>query len=223
MSLLQLLLIACGLMAMMALGWSAFAGPNPVKEGSRRLQAVRYRHSDSATDKVEAQLRKAVAARKPKMHQIAGSSSRAAALSLRLHKTGLTWTMTQYLYTTLGLTLGIAVLIYIKSRAPLLALGVGLVISAGLPHIAVNFMIKRRLNKFVTKFPDAIDLLVRGLRSGLPVTETIAVVAGEVPGPVGEEFKLVTERTRSARLWRTPCRIPLTGWTCLNFSSSASP
>ena len=51
-------------------------------------------------------------------------------------------------------------------------------------------------NNFTTKFPDAIELLVRGLRSGLPVTETLGVVATEVPGPVGEEFKLITDRIR---------------------------
>jgi tight adherence protein B len=60
----------------------------------------------------------------------------------------------------------------------------------------VNFFIKKRNNAFTVKFPDAIDLLVRGLRSGLPVTETLGVVATEIPGPVGEEFKLVTERIR---------------------------
>ena len=50
----------------------------------------------------------------------------------------------------------------------------------------------KQLFKEVTQFPEAIELLVRGLRSGLPVTETLGVVAAEVPGPVGEEFKLVS-------------------------------
>ena len=62
--------------------------------------------------------------------------------------------------------------------------------------MVVNHFIKRRNNQFTVKFADAIDLLVRGLRSGLPVTETLGVVAQEVPGPVGEEFKLVTERIK---------------------------
>ena len=84
MSITQLLLIAVGLMAFMVLGYLAFAGPSASKASARRLQAVRYRHSDSTTDRVEAQLKKAVAARKPKMHQIAGSESRVAALALRL-------------------------------------------------------------------------------------------------------------------------------------------
>jgi tight adherence protein B len=65
--------------------------------------------------------------------------------------------------------------------------------------MAVGFLIKRRTNAFTVKFPDAIELLVRGLRSGLPVTETLGVVATEVPGPVGEEFKLITERIKIGR------------------------
>ncbi|MFM5908833.1 MAG: type II secretion system F family protein [Novosphingobium sp.] len=196
MSLLQLLLIACGLMAMMVLGWSALSGPNPTKEGARRLQSVRYRHSDSATDRVEAQMRKAIAARKPKMQKIAGSGSRIEALMLRLHRTGKGWTLQQYAYTSIGLGLVITLVVYIKSHAALLSLGAGALLGAGLPHMAVGFMINRRINAFISKFPDGIELIVRGLRSGLPVTETLAIISSEIPGPVGEEFKLITERIK---------------------------
>jgi tight adherence protein B len=196
MSLTQLLLIAVGLMAMMVLGWSAFMGVSPTKEAARRLQAVRFRHSENTKDKVEAQLRKAVAARKPKLHQIAGSSSRIDALVMRLHRTGMSWSLAQYLYASLGLVVGITLLVYLKSGAALMSLGVGLLVGAGLPHFVVNFFIKRRVDKFTGKFPDAIELLVRGLRSGLPVTETLGVVSSEVPGPVGDEFKMITERIK---------------------------
>mgnify|MGYP001766455032 CR=1 FL=1 len=199
MSIVQLLMVAAGLMAFMVLGWSAFSGPSATKEGARRLQAVRYRHSESTMDKVEAQLRKAVAARKPKMHQIAGSESRIAALALRLHRTGKTWAVTQYLYASLGIALALAVIIYLKSGAAALSIGIGLVVGAGVPHMVVGHFIKKRSGAFQTKFPNAIELLVRGLRSGLPVTETLGVVAQEVPGPVGEEFKLVTDRIRIGR------------------------
>jgi tight adherence protein B len=199
MSLFQMLLIALGLTATLAMVALAFAGPSASKESARRLQSVRYRHSENTLDKVEAQLRKAVAARKPKLHQIAGSNSRVEALMLRLHRTGKGWTLTQYAYTSLGLMLGITLLVFVKSKAPLLALGVGLLVGAGLPHMVVGHFIKRRGNNFTVKFPDAIELLVRGLRSGLPVTETLGVVAQEVPGPVGEEFKLVIERIKIGR------------------------
>ena len=196
MSILQLLLMAMGLMTVMVLGYSALSGPSAAKEGQRRLQAVRFRHAESANVKVEAQFRKAVAARKPKLHQIAGSRSRIEALALRLHRTGKGWTLQQYLYASLGLGLAIAVIVYLKSGAALLSLGAGVVIGGGLPHMVVNFFVKKRVNNFTTKFPDAIELLVRGLRSGLPVTETLGVVATEVPGPVGQEFKMITDRIK---------------------------
>ena len=88
------------------------------------------------------------------------------------------------------------------SRAPLplviasLALFGGLMLGAGLPHFAVNFLMAKRIKQFTTNFPDAIELLVRGLKSGLPVGETLGMVAKEIPGPVGEEFKMVTEKVR---------------------------
>lgn len=199
MNIVQLLLLAVGLMTFMVLVWTAMSGPSAAKESARRLQSVRFRHSENTIDKVEAQLRKAVAARKPKLHQLAGSESRIAALSLRLHRAGKDWTVTQYLYTSLGLALGVAVLLYLKTGAALLSLVVGAFAGAGLPHMVVNRAINKRTNEFISKFPDAIELLVRGLRSGLPVTETLGVVAGEVPGPVGQEFKLVTERIKIGR------------------------
>ena len=195
----QLLLVGIGLMAVLALGYLAFAGPSPAKEGARRLQSVRYRHSESTLDKVESQLKKAIAARKPKMHKIAGSASRIEALQVRLMRTGKGWTLSQYMYASIGIALAVAVLVFLRSGAPLLSLGIGLLLGAGLPHMVVNHFIKRRINMFNAKFPDAIELLVRGLRSGLPVTETLSVVAQEVPGPVGEEFKLVTERIKIGR------------------------
>lgn len=196
MSIVQSILLAGGLMAVMVLGYLAVAGPSAAKESARRLEAVRYRHSDSTVDKVEAQLKKAVAARKPKAHHIAGSESRIAALALRLHRTGKNWTLAQYAYASVGLALAVAVLVYLKTGTPALALGVGMIVGGGLPHMVVGTFIKRRTVAFTAKFPDAIELLVRGLRSGLPVTETLSVVSSEIPGPVGEEFKLVTERIR---------------------------
>ncbi len=115
---------------------------------------------------------------------------------MRLHRTGKDWTLSQYIYASGGLALFVSVLIFIKSGAAALSLGIGLLVGAGLPHAVVSFFIGKRTSAFTAKFPDAIELLVRGLRSGLPVTETLGVVASEVPGPVGDEFKLVTERIK---------------------------
>ncbi|WP_057883507.1 type II secretion system F family protein [Tsuneonella troitsensis] len=199
MSILQLLLFAGGLLAVMALGYSALSGPSTVKEANRRLQAVRYRHSESTDTKVESQLKKAIAARKPKTFKVAGSGSRLNALAGRLDRTGKGWTLSQYLYASVGIAVFVMVLLFLRTGAPMLSLAVGLFAGAGIPHMVVNFFIKRRTNQFNAKFPDAIELLVRGLRSGLPVTETLSVVATEVEGPVGIEFKAIVDRIRVGR------------------------
>jgi tight adherence protein B len=109
------------------------------------------------------------------------------------------WTLNQYLYASLGLGVAVTALVFLKTGAALLGLVAGLLIGAGLPHLVVNYLIKRRINNFTAKFPDGIELLVRGLRSGLPVAETLGVVASEVPGPVGSEFRSVVERMRIGR------------------------
>ena len=96
------------------------------------------------------------AARKPQAHRIAGSGSRTEALALRLHRTGMGWSLTNYMYVSIGLALGIALLIFLKSGIALLSLFVGAVIGLGLPHVMVNFFIKKRINAFNTKFPDAV-------------------------------------------------------------------
>lgn len=193
---LSLLLSIAGVSALAVLGYALVSGPAPTKAAARRLEGLRYRHSESTRDKVEAQLRKAVAARKPKMHHIAGSESRLAALLLRLHRTGKGWTTGQYFAASGGLAVLVAALAFLQTGVAALSLGIGLIVGAGLPHMVVGYFINRRVRNFIIKFPDAIELLVRGLRSGLPVSETLNVIASEIPGPVGEEFKLVTERIR---------------------------
>ncbi|MEP0393033.1 MAG: type II secretion system F family protein [Erythrobacter sp.] len=196
MDILQTLLITVVIFLVIVGGYLLLSGPNIGKSQKRRVDALRYRHSDSTDSKVESQFKKAIAARRPKSHRVAGSGSRIEALEMRLDRTGKGWTLSQYIYASLGLTLTVAVLIFLQSGAPLLALGIGAVIGCGLPHFVVGFFIKKRTNNFVAKFPDGIELLVRGLRSGLPVAETLQVVAEEVPGPVGIEFKGVVERIK---------------------------
>lgn len=86
------------------------------------------------------------------------------------------------------------------------------IIGGGLPHVAVGVLTKRRMKKFVRLFPEAIDLIVRGLKSGLPVTEGITVVAEEIIDPVGTEFNRISDamklgRTMEEALWEAAERI----------------
>lgn len=196
MDIIQTLLITVVIFAMIVGGYILITGPNAGKAQKRRLESLRYRHSENTDTKVESQLKKAIAARKPKAHKVKGSGSRIEALEMRLDRTGKGWTVSQYFYATIGLALVVAVLVYIQLGSLPLALGVGLLIGLAVPHVVVGFFISRRTNQFNAKFPDGIELLVRGLRSGLPVTETLGVVAQEVDGPVGLEFKGITERIK---------------------------
>ncbi len=190
------LLITVVIFSVLVAGYFVYSGSGAGKAQKRRLESLRYRHSESTDAKVESQFKKAIAARKPKVRHLAGSGSRTEALAMRLDRTGKGWSVSQYLYATLGIALVVAVLLFLQTGAPLLALGVGAMVGLAVPHFVVGFFINKRTNGFNAKFPDAIELLVRGLRSGLPVTETLGVVSQEVDGPVGVEFKGITERIK---------------------------
>jgi tight adherence protein B len=192
----QSLILAAGLMLVIVLLGLAFLGPNVGKAASRRLGAVKMRHSDSADARVEQQMRKAVAARRPLVFLNGQNMSRYDRLRLRISQTGKNWNVQQYLYASGGIAAVVMALLWFKGAPMYLALFGGLLLGAGLPHFVIGFLIAKRLKMFTANFPDAIELLVRGLKSGLPVGETLGMVAKEIPGPVGEEFKMVTEKIR---------------------------
>ncbi|MEE4289567.1 MAG: type II secretion system F family protein [Erythrobacter sp.] len=196
MEIIQTLLITLVIFGVLVGGYYAVNSSGVATAQKRRLQQLRFRHSDSTDAKVESQFKKAIAARKPKTYKVAGSGSQLDALAVRLDRTGKAYTVSQYIYASVGLALAVAVLIYLQSGALLLSLGVGLLVGAGIPHLVIGMQISGRTKAFNSKFPDGIELLVRGLRSGLPVTETLGVVAQEVPGPVGLEFKGIVERIK---------------------------
>lgn len=96
--------------------------------------------------------------------------------------------------------------------SPILSIFLGAIIGLGLPHLVINAMIKARINKFISLFPDALDLIVRGLRSGLPITESMGSVANEIEDPVGGEFRKIMDQVRIGKtideaLERTVTRI----------------
>jgi tight adherence protein B len=192
----QNLILAAGLMLVIVLMALAFTGPNTGKMTSRRLTAVKVRHSDSADARVEQQMRKAVAARRPMIFSDGRQISRADKLRLRMAQTGKKWTLKQYMYASGGIAFVVMAMLWLKGAPLYLSLFGGLLLGAGLPHMVIGYLINKRIKKFTTNFPDAIELLVRGLKSGLPVGETLNVVAKEVPGPVGDEFKMVTEKIK---------------------------
>jgi len=196
---LPILMLAGGTFLVLVLMVFAFSGPSAERAGARRVKEMRERHVVSAagSNAMEAQLRRVATARATRMDNTAARFlPNPALLQKRLHMTGKPWTLGQYMMISAGLTLVPAALILIEGLPILLALGVGLFLGVGLPHFVVGFFIKRRVTRFTAKFPDAIELLVRGLRSGLPITETIGVVGQEVAGPVGEEFRAISDKMK---------------------------
>ncbi len=192
----QTLILALGVTAVLIMLLFAFMGPGAAKASSRRLNAVKLRHSDSADARVEQQMKKAVAARRPVITSGGAEISRADKLRLRLAQTGKKWTLQQYMYASVGIAAVVSAALLVKGAPAYLALFAGLLLGAGVPHMAIGFLINKRLKDFTSNFPDAIELLVRGLKSGLPVGETLTVVSKEFTGPVGEEFKLVVDKIR---------------------------
>ncbi|MBO9575936.1 MAG: type II secretion system F family protein [Sphingobium sp.] len=192
--LLLMLLLAAVLVALLGF---AFAGPSPDRAKTRRLAAVRDRHGTGAETQIEARMRKAIASRNRENSQLLVSLiPNPENLQARLAKTGKKWTLSQYMTASVSLLLLISTIMILRGFSFLPSMLCGTAAGFGIPHIVVSKLIARRVGKFTNNFPDALDLLVRGLRSGLPVSETMLVVSREIPGPVGEEFKLITERVK---------------------------
>jgi len=74
-----------------------------------------------------------------------------------------------------------------------LALGLGIVFGLGLPRWVVGFIGKRRMKKFSAEFANAVDVIVRGIKSGLPVHDCFKIIAREAPAPLGPEFQRLVE------------------------------
>lgn len=201
MDMLPIMLLAGGTFVVLALLILAFAGPSAQKAGTRRLTSLRDRHAGVVGNgAVEAQMRKISTARASNMDRAAARLlPNPALLGKRLEMTGKGWTVGQYGLATLCLALVVTAALAIKGLPILLALLAGLAVGVGLPHFVVGFFINKRVDKFTAKFPDAIELLVRGLRSGLPITETIGVVGAEVEGPVGDEFRSISDKMKIGR------------------------
>jgi len=194
--LILLLLMVGSILVLLAL---AFGGPSTSKAQARRLAAAVSRHTASSENMMEARMRKAIATARPEANLFASLVPNPDNLVKRLRMTGKKWTLNQFMTACGGIAVGVALLGMLRGWSPLTALLVGAAVGLGGPHKYVGMLIAKRIKKFTVNFPDALELMVRGLRSGLPIAETLNVVASEIPGPVGEEFRLVTERIKIGR------------------------
>lgn len=131
----------------------------------------------------------------------------------RLNKTGFDITFKKYILYSIGVAgIAVAVAKILGGLSILPALMIGVFAGLFLPHTYINMAINKRLSKFTQQFPEAIDLIVRGLRAGLPVTESIAAVSKEMSDPIATEFGTITDEIRLGKtmdeaLWATAERL----------------
>jgi len=193
------IIIAVGVLSALGMVFAA-RGPSTSKILKRRMEMIKERHGDVIAANAQAQIRKLFAQRASKVEGLASQIiPKPALLKQRLEQTGKEISLAKYAMISLGLSLVISVALMMRGMPFLLGLFAGLFVGIGLPHFVVGKMIKRRVNKFNVNFPDAIELMVRGLRSGLPITETLGIVSSEIPGPVGVEFRMVSDKMKIGR------------------------
>ncbi len=137
---------------------------------------------------------------------------RQAALRDRLARTGYAIAPGSYAMICLGVAAFVCAAIYLTIGLLPLAVLLGLVAGTGLPHLVVGILGARRKASFVNLLPEAIDLMVRGLKSGLPVTESMSAVGREMIAPLGPEFAHITDCVRFGQpleeaLWETARRM----------------
>jgi tight adherence protein B len=114
-------------------------------------------------------------------------------LANRLERAGVTMTAKQYVFRRAMWVLGIMFLLKSFLGQPWWAgAAIGLVAGVWIPYKFLNMKITKQNKAFLQLFPDAIDLIVRGLRSGLPVSESMIVVSQEIPDPVGSVFSNIS-------------------------------
>ncbi len=118
-------------------------------------------------------------------------------LQMRLVRTGYKISIGDYLVASLisgivfSLIAGLGV-----GLSPFLVLCVFLLMGVGFPHFVLGYLGGRRRKKFVEQFPEAIDMIIRGIKSGLPVTEAMGVVGSEMIKPMGTEFSMIADNLR---------------------------
>jgi len=132
----------------------------------------------------------------------------ASSIRAKLQTTGMNVTLGDLAFASLALALAMAFLLYlVLDLQPGVALLGSLMIGVGLPNIVIGYKAKRRGRKFNLLFPEAVDLIVRALRAGLPVQEAIANVSRDIKDPVGGVFRRAQQEMQlgvpiETALWR---------------------
>lgn len=114
-------------------------------------------------------------------------------LESRIAQAGLTWTKQRYYVLSALIALALGFVALVATRNPYVAIGAAFVGGVGVPRWILNHMKKRRIKRFILELPNAVDVIVRGIRSGLPLGDCMRIIASEAKEPVKSEFRTIME------------------------------
>jgi tight adherence protein B len=114
-------------------------------------------------------------------------------LANKLKQAGINATVMQFWMASAGFGVVVMLLMFLMRANPFVALGLGVAAGFGLPQWVLGFLGKRRTAKFTAAFSDAMDIIVRGIKSGLPVHDCLKIIARETPQPLAGEFHRLVE------------------------------
>jgi tight adherence protein B len=190
--------LALAFLAATAIGGLAWVFLYPLLSGERKAESRRA----SIAQSEPASVRQAEKNQRSRREQVEGSLKELEArrqkdkkvpLSVRLSQAGLDWS-TQKFWTISGIIGAVFfVAAFIFGGGLLGAIGMGFAGGFGLPRWILSFLKKRREKKFLAALPDAVDVIVRGIKSGLPLFDSIKVVAADSPEPLKSEFLSIIE------------------------------
>jgi len=156
--------------------------PAAAHTGRAIVDATRRRKSIQDTLKEVEQKQKAKA-----------KQSNSPPLGLRMEQAGLKWSKRTFFTVSAISGLVFFVAGYFVGGSLLIALAFLLVGALGAPRWFINFRRKRRIKKFLNEFANAVDVIVRGIKAGLPVNDCIRIIANEASEPVKSEFRQIAE------------------------------
>jgi tight adherence protein B len=114
-------------------------------------------------------------------------------LMVRIAQAGLFWSKRKYFIISAGTGGPMFLLGLVTGGGLIVALVLGVAGTFGLPRWLLSYLKKRREAKFLNAFPDAVDIIVRGVKAGLPLLDCLKMITVEAPEPVKSEFRAIVE------------------------------
>lgn len=114
-------------------------------------------------------------------------------LSVRIARAGLSWSKRQFAIISAGVGIAMFALGTFAGAGLLVSAVLGFAGAFGVPRWLLSYLRKRRETRFLDHFPDAVDVIVRGIKAGLPLLDCIKMITSEAPEPIKTEFRLILE------------------------------